>query len=162
MKIGFIGLGNVGSKLASSLLRQGFDLIVRDPNRAAVQPFLDRGAIWADSPRKMAEQVDMIITCLPNPSVSASVMEADDGVLEGLRKDAIWAEMSTTDELEVRRLGDKVLQRGAEPIDCPVSGGCHRAETGNISIFVGGERRAFERAFPALRAMGRSILHAGH
>jgi 3-hydroxyisobutyrate dehydrogenase len=161
MKIGFIGLGNLGGKLAGSALRNGFDLIVRDLDKAIAQPFLDQGAMWADSPRELAEGTDMIITCLPNPAASASVMEAENGVLMGLKKGAIWAEMSTTEELEIKRLGDQVIQRGGEPIDCPVSGGCHRAATGNISIFVGGERRTFERAFPVLRTMGRAILHTG-
>ncbi|MEM7225372.1 MAG: NAD(P)-dependent oxidoreductase [Pseudomonadota bacterium] len=161
MRIGFIGLGNVGGKLAGSLLRNGFALTVRDLNRELAQPFLDQGASWADSPKQMAESVDMVITCLPSPAASAAVMEAEDGILAGLSAGKIWAEMSTTDEAEVLRLGALVEAKGALPIDCPVSGGCHRAATGNISIFVGGERAAFERAFPAIQAMGRRILHCG-
>ena len=127
MKVGFIGLGNVGGKLSGSLLRNGFDLTVRDLDKSIAEPFLDQGAHWADSPKAMAERVDMIITCLPSPAASAAVMEADDGILAGLKPGTIWAEMSTTDEAEVRRLGDLVKARGGEPIDCPVSGGCHRA-----------------------------------
>ena len=165
MKIGFIGLGNVGGKLAGSLLRNQFDLTVRDLDRGLAQPFLDGGAQWAESPKAMAQAVDLIITCLPNPAASAAVMEADDGILAGLGPSngagKIWAEMSTTDEAEVKRLGALVAAKGARAIDCPVSGGCHRAATRNISIFVGGDRDAFERAFPAIRAMGRQILHAG-
>jgi len=161
MKIGFIGLGNAGGKLAGSLLRNGFDLTVRDLDRAIAQPFLDTGAHWAETPKVMAEAVDMVITCLPSPAASRTVMEAEDGILAGLSAGMIWLEMSTTDEAEVRRLGEKVLALGAEPVDCPVSGGCHRAATGNISIFAGCERTTFERALPALTAMGRRILHAG-
>ena len=161
MKIGFIGLGNVGGKLAGSLQRNGFDLTVRDLDAAAARPFLEAGAAWADSPKAMAAAVDMVITCLPNPAASAAVMEAEDGVLAGLSPGKIWAEMSTTDEAEVKRLGALVVAKGAYPIDCPVSGGCHRAATGNISIFVGGERPAFEKALPAVKAMGRLILHVG-
>ena len=161
MKIAFIGLGNLGGKLAGSLLRNGFDLTVRDLDREAARPLLAHGAAWGESPATMARAVDLVITCLPSPAASAAVMEAGDGILAGLRPGAIWAEMSTTDEAEVKRLGALVRAKGAEPIDCPVSGGCHRAATGNISIFVGGEREAFERALPALRAMGRRILHTG-
>ena len=161
MKIGFIGLGNVGGKLAGSLLRNGFDLTVRDLDRAAAQPLLDSGATWAETPKALAEAVDLVITCLPSPAASAAVLEADDGVLAGLSAGKVWAEMSTTDEAEVTRLGAKVRATGAEPIDCPVSGGCHRAATGNISIFVGGERSAFDRVLPAVKAMGRRILHTG-
>lgn len=161
MKIGFIGLGNVGGKLAGSLLRNGFDLTVRDLDRSIAEPFLEKGASWADSPKEMAETVDMIITCLPSPAASAAVMEAEDGILAGLSEGKIWAEMSTTDEAEVKRLGELVKSKGAEPIDCPVSGGCHRAATGNIAIFAGCERAAFEKALPVLTTMGRQILHAG-
>ena len=161
MKVGFIGLGNVGGKLSGSLLRNGFDLTVRDLNKEIAQPFLDKGAKWGESPKEMAESVDMIITCLPSPAASAAVMEAEDGILAGLSAGKIWAEMSTTDEAEVKRLGEKVKAKGAEPIDCPVSGGCHRAATGNIAIFAGCERATFEKALPVLTTMGRRILNTG-
>ena len=161
MKVGFIGLGNVGGKLSGSLLRNGFDLTVRDLDKDVAQPFLDEGAHWAESPKAMAEAVDIVITCLPSPAASAAVMEAEDGILAGLRPGSIWAEMSTTDESEVRRLGALVKAKGAEPIDCPVSGGCHRAATGNISIFAGCTRETFERAFPVIQSLGRRILHTG-
>ncbi len=161
MKIGFIGLGNVGGKLAGSLLRNGVDLIVRDLNKAVAQPFLDKGAIWAESPKAMAQACDIVITCLPSPKISAAVMEADDGILAGLSEGKIWAEMSTTDADEVKRLAEQVAGKGATAIDCPVSGGCHRAATGNIAIFAGCERETFERALPFLTLMGRRILHTG-
>jgi len=161
MKIGFIGLGNVGGKLAGSLLRNGNDVCVRDLDRAAAQPFLNQGAEWADSPKAMAEDADLVITCLPNPAASAAVMEAEDGILAGMRPGLIWAEMSTTDEAEVKRLGALVTAKGGEPVDCPVSGGCHRAATGNIAIFAGCERATFERMLPVLTTIGRRILHTG-
>ena len=161
MKVGFIGLGNVGAKLAGSLLRNGVDLTVRDLDSAAAQPFLNGGASWADTPRAMAETCDVIITCLPSPAASAAVMEADDGILAAMSSGKIWAEMSTTDEAEVKRLGQLVTAAGGSPIDCPVSGGCHRAATGNIAIFAGCERDAFETFLPLLKIMGRQILHTG-
>ena len=161
MKIGFIGLGNVGAKLAGSLLRNNYSLTVHDINREAAQPLLDDGAQWANTPRECAINADMVITCLPSPPASAHVMEADNGVLAGLQAGAIWGEMSTTDESEARRLGAKVQAAGGGALDCPVSGGCHRAATGNIAIFVGGERAVFEKALPALTTMGRRILHTG-
>jgi len=161
MKIGFIGLGNVGGKLAGSLLRNNFNLIVRDLNRELARPFLDQGAGWAESPAQMARDVDVIITCLPSPAACTEVMEGADGILDGLSMGKIWLEMSTTDEAEVKRLGEKVTAKGAMPLDTPVSGGCHRAATGNIAIFAGGERQAFEQVLPVLTAMGRRILHTG-
>lgn len=159
--VGFIGLGNVGGKLAGSLLRNSIDLTVRDLNRDIAQPFLDAGAKWGESPKQMAASVDILITCLPSPAASATVLEAEDGVLSGIGPGKIWAEMSTTDEAEVLRLGENIRAKGAEPVDCPVSGGCHRAATGNIAIFAGCERDAFERMLPVLTTMGRRILHTG-
>jgi 3-hydroxyisobutyrate dehydrogenase len=161
LKVGFIGLGNVGGKLAGSLLRNGVRLTVRDLDAAIAKPFLDGGAEWANSPREMAQSVDVLITCLPSPAASAMVMEAEDGALAGLGPGKIWAEMSTTDKDEVLRLGEKVRAVGAEPVDCPVSGGCHRAATGNIAIFAGCERATFETMLPLLTKMGRRILHTG-
>ena len=161
MKIGFIGLGNVGGKLAGSLMRNGFALTVRELDRGIAQPFLDAGAKWSETPQELAAAVDMVITCLPSPAASRAVMEGPDGVLSGLRAGSLWAEMSTTDQSEVIRLGQLVSDAGADPLDCPVSGGCHRAATGNISIFAGCERAVFERTLNVLKAMGRRILHTG-
>ena len=161
MKIGFIGLGNVGGKLAGSLLRNNFDLTVRDIDENLTNPLKDLGAKVAKSPKELAEKTDLIITSLPSPEVSAEVMEADDGIINGLSENKIWLEMSTTDENEVKRIGKKVIEKKAIPMDGPVSGGCHRAATGNISIFVGGERKAFEKILPVLTVMGRKILHTG-
>ena len=160
-RVGFIGLGNVGGKLAGSLLRNGVDLFVRDLDLAAAQPFLDEGAHWGESPRVMAENCDMVITCLPSPAASAAVMEADDGILAGLSDGKIWAEMSTTDEAEVTRLGAMVAATGAAAVDCPVSGGCHRAATGNIAILAGCDRAVFDRILPVLTVLGRRVLHTG-
>ena len=161
MKIGFIGLGNVGAKLAGSILRNGHDLVVRDLNPDLAQPFLDQGATFAGSPKAMAESCDMVITCLPSPAACSAVMEAEDGLIAGLGAGKIWAEMSTTDSTEVRRIAELVKASGAEAIDCPVSGGCHRAATGNISIFAGCTRDTFERALPILTTLGRRVLHTG-
>ena len=161
MNIGFIGLGNVGGKLAGSLLRNGLELTVRDLDRDAARRFLDAGARWGESPARMMQSCDAVITCLPTPAASAAVLEADDGLLSAMTTGKVWMEMSTTDEAEVRRLGAKVSALGGEPVDCPVSGGCHRADTGNISIFAGCERPTFERILPLLTAMGRRILHTG-
>ncbi|WP_440657000.1 NAD(P)-dependent oxidoreductase [Candidatus Pelagibacter sp. HIMB1509] len=161
MKIGFIGLGNVGAKLAGSLQRNGFDLTVRDVDQNLTDQFKNLGAKVANSGKELAEQVDLVITSLPSLKVSAEVMEAEDGVLQGLSENKIWLEMSTTDEAEVKRIGEKVLAKNAIALDGPVSGGCHRAATGNIAIFVGGERKAFEKILPVLTVMGRKVLHTG-
>jgi 3-hydroxyisobutyrate dehydrogenase len=161
MRVGFIGLGNVGGKLAGSLQRNGFELVVRELQPDTARALLERGARWADSPAQLMREVDVAITCLPSPAASAAVLEEEDGLLAGMAPGKIWLEMSTTDEAEVRRLGERVRAAGGAPVDCPVSGGCHRADTGNISIFAGCDRSTFERVLPLLSAMGRRILHTG-
>lgn len=161
MKVGFIGLGNVGGKLSGSLLRNGVELWVRDLDDALVAKSAAKGATPAATPAEMMRECDAVITCLPSPAASAQVMEGSDGLLQAMGPGKIWMEMSTTDEAEVKRLGAKVMAAGGSAVDCPVSGGCHRADTGNISIFAGCEREVFERILPLLTKMGRRVLHTG-
>lgn len=161
MKIGFIGLGNVGSKLAGNLLNNGFELVVHDLNADLVKKFEAMGASSASSPKQTTELVDIVITCLPSPAACSQVMEAQDGVIAGMQSGKLWMEMSTTDEAEVRRLAELVIAKGAMALESPVSGGCHRAATGNIAILVGGERATFDKALPVLTTLGRKVLHTG-
>ena len=158
MKVGFIGLGNVGAKLSGSLLRNGVDLTIHDLDEARVSDFVTRGATRGNSPAELMENCDIVITCLPSPTISATVV---DQMLPHVRAGKIWLEMSTTDEAEVKRLGNTEIERGGAAVDCPVSGGCHRADTGNISIFAGCDRATFEALLPFLTIMGRRILHTG-
>jgi 3-hydroxyisobutyrate dehydrogenase len=158
MKTGFIGLGNVGGKLAGSLLRNGVALTVHDLNPDLVASFTARGARAADGPAQLMQECDAVITCLPSPAASDAVMQQ---MLPHVGPGKIWMEMSTTDEAEVKRLGDQVIAAGGAAVDCPVSGGCHRADTGNISIFAGCDRATFDRILPLLKKMGRRILHTG-
>ena len=161
MKIGFVGLGNVGGKLAGSLIRNGHDVTVRDLDEALMAEYVSRGAKSVSSPRELGEAVDLIVTCLPSPAASSEVAEGADGFLQVMRPGKVWLEMSTTDYSEIIRLGALVEAKGALFIECPVSGGCHRADTGNIAIFAGGPREAFEQVLPVLTTMGRRILHTG-
>ena len=161
MKIGFIGLGNVGGKLAGSLHRNKFDLTVHDLDGAITDQFKSKGVKIAKSTGDLVKDVDVVITCLPSPKICANVMLGENGILKNISKDKIWIEMSTTDQKEVIRLGKLVAEKNAIALEAPVSGGCHRAATGNIAIFVGGERKAFEKVLPILTCMGRKILHVG-
>jgi 3-hydroxyisobutyrate dehydrogenase len=158
MKVGFIGLGNVGGKLAGSLLRNGIDLSVHDLDPALVARFVDRGASPGGDPAAMMRACDVVITCLPSPAASAAVVEA---MLPEMGPGKTWMEMSTTDADEVLRLGALVAETGGLAVECPVSGGCHRADTGNIAIFAGGPRAAVEHVMPLLVHLGRQILHTG-
>lgn len=158
MKVGFIGLGNVGGKLSGSLLRNGVDLQVHDLNAALVGDFVARGARAGGSAARLMQTCDAVITCLPSQAASDAVMQ---DMLPHVGPGKIWMEMSTTDADEVQRLGAQVIARGGAAVDCPVSGGCHRADTGNISIFAGCDRATFDRILPFLTIMGRRILHTG-
>ena len=160
-KLGFIGLGNVGLKLATSLAENKFPLTIHDLNMESAEPLMKQGATWATSPENLAKEVEIIFTCLPSPTAVSKVVEGEKGILKSLSKEKIWVDMSTTDNNETQRLAKLVKEKGAEVVEAPVSGGCHRAATGNIAIFAGGERKAFDEVLPALSAMGKHILHVG-
>ena len=158
MRIGFIGLGNVGGKLAGNLLAQGSDLTVFDLDAEKVAQFAARGAKRASDPADLLRRVDLLITCLPSPAACAAVHAQ---FLPEMGPGKTWLEMSTTDSDEVKRLGKAVIALGGRAVDCPVSGGCHRAATGNISIFAGCDRETFEAVLPVLTILGRRVLHTG-
>ncbi len=161
MNVGFIGLGNIGSKLAHSLMRNNYRVFVNDINKGAAKGLLEKGAKWLTTPASIAKNTNVIITCLPSVKICTEVLEGKNGVLEGIAPGKVWLEMSTTSHEEVIRLGKKIISKGGYVADCPVSGGCHRAETGNISIFAGCERPTFEKIKPLLISMGRQVLHTG-
>lgn len=158
MQTGFIGLGNVGAKLAGSLLRNGHNLHVLDLDPARVAALVARGAQAAADPAALMHACDVVVTCLPSPAASAAVVEQ---MLPEVAPGKTWLEMSTTDAGEVKRLAALVAARGGAALECPVSGGCHRAETANISIFAGGDRATFEAMLPLLTTLGRRVLHTG-
>ncbi|ABD54511.1 NAD(P)-dependent oxidoreductase [Jannaschia sp. CCS1] len=158
MQVGFIGLGSVGGKLAGSLLRNGVDLSVHDLDAAAVAEFVARGARAGGSAAALMRDCDVVITCLPSPAASAAVV---DQMLPEVAPGKIWMEMSTTDAAEVLRLAPLVEAAGGAVAECPVSGGCHRAATGNIAIYMSGAREVFDRVFSLLAKMGRRVLHTG-
>ena len=156
--VGFIGLGNVGGKLCGSLIRNGLDVYVHDLDSDLVNQKVADGAHAGGSPAEMMQICDAVITCLPSPAASAAVLEE---MLPHVQTGKIWMEMSTTDEAEVKRIGSAVIEAGGAAVDCPVSGGCHRADTGNISIYAGCDRPTFDRILPILTVMGRRVLHTG-
>ena len=158
MQVGFIGLGSVGGKLAGSLLRNGVALRVHDLDGSLVDGFVARGAVAGGSPADMMRVCDVVITCLPSPAASAAVV---DEMLPEVRAGKIWMEMSTTDAAEILRIAPLIEGQGGKVAECPVSGGCHRADTGNISIYMSGARDVFEAVFPLLTKMGRRVLHTG-
>jgi len=158
MRYGFVGLGNLGGKLAGSLVRAGFDLVVNDLNPANAVPLLAKGAAWADSPAAVAAQVDALITCLPSPTVSERVLMQ---ALPGMKPGSTWIEMSTNDQDTILRLAKIAADHGVATLETPVTGGVHLAATGEITVIVGGDALAFETHRAAFAAMGKQIFHVG-
>jgi 3-hydroxyisobutyrate dehydrogenase len=158
MKVGFIGLGNAGSKLAGSLLRNGHDLTVFDLDRDKVDGFVKAGAAQAESAAELMRTHDTVITCLPSPAICEATVTQ---MLPEITTGKTWMEMSTTDDAVMKSLAAQVKAAGGAVVECPVSGGCHRADTGNIAIFAGCDRATFERVLPLLTTLGRRVLHTG-
>ncbi len=161
MRIGFIGLGRLGGLLATSLVRAGFVTTVHDPDDDAVRRLTELGATAAESPAEAAVEADAVVTCLPSPSVSASVLAGDDGVLTTLRSGGTWIEMGTTGKHEVTRLADLAVRRGVATLEAPVTGGVHLAAAREITVIVGGEPEVAERHRPLFETMGRKVFHVG-
>ena len=161
MRMGFIGLGNLGKHLAASLLREGFTVTVHDLDKAAAEDLLAAGASWADSPKALAATSDSVVTCLPSPRAVDAVMTGPEGVLAGLASGGTWVEMSTNDQHEIQRLAELAAAQGVGTLEAPVTGGVHRAASGQITVLVGGEEAAYQAHLPALQAMGGEVFHMG-
>jgi len=160
-KIGFIGLGNLGFHLANSLLRAGFPLTVFDLNRAAAEPLLQAGAAWATSPMDLARQVETVMTCLPSPKAVTAVVAGENGILHGLQRGGTWIDMSTNDFHELQRLAGLAAEKGVNCLEAPVTGGVHKAASGEITVMVAGEQVVYEAHLPAFKAMGGQVFYMG-
>ncbi len=158
MRYGFIGLGNLGRHLAVNLTRGGFDVEVYDLQRSAADAVVAAGARWADTIAALAKSCDCLITCLPSPAATAKVLEQ---ALPAMRHGSTWIEMSTNDFAEVETLAARAQILGIETLACPVTGGVHRAEAGDITVLVGGAQQTFAAHEPALKAMGGRVIHLG-
>ena len=161
MKIGFIGLGNLGEHLAANLLRAGFAVTVHDLNPETAAGLTEAGAAWAASPKQTAEAADTVITCLPSPAAVANVMTAADGVLAGLGEGGTWIEMSTNDLNEVKRLAALAADKGVACLEAPVTGGVHKAAEGEITVLVGGDKAVYEAHLAAFQTMGGTVIYMG-
>jgi 3-hydroxyisobutyrate dehydrogenase len=158
LRYGFIGLGNLGRHLATNLARGGFDLTVFDLDPGAARDVLAAGACWCDSVAALAGACDGLITCLPSPPASAAVMAL---ALPAMRKGSTWIEMSTNDFAEIERIAAAAAALGISTLACPVTGGVHRAQAGEITVLAGGAQRDFAAHEPALKAMGGRVIHLG-
>jgi 3-hydroxyisobutyrate dehydrogenase len=158
MTYGFVGLGHLGAKLAGSLARAGFPLVVYDLNPQLAEPLVAAGARLAASPAEVAASCEAVVTCLPSPAVSARVLDA---MLASPRPGLVWIEMSTNDRDSILALAEKAATHGVATLECPVTGGVHLAATGEVTVIVGGDAALYQRHRPALAAMGNRIFHVG-
>ncbi|HSV79436.1 MAG TPA: NAD(P)-dependent oxidoreductase [Ramlibacter sp.] len=159
--VGFIGLGIMGAAMASNLQKAGFRLVVNDVRREAAEPHLKAGATWADTPRAVTEQSDVVVSCLPNLGAIETVALGPDGVLAAIKPDGAFFEMSTSTPELVQRLHSAFGERGAHFLDAPISGGAKGAQRGRLAIWVGGDKASYQRFEPVLRAMGDHPVHVG-
>ena len=161
MKIGFIGIGNIGNPMANQLLKAGFDLTVHDMRPEAAANLVSDGAKWAENPRTAAMGADVVITSLPGPPQVEEVATGQDGILEGLRQGGAWIEMSTGDLHLIERLAAACGKKGISMLEATVSCGVQRAHEGRISVFIGGDKDVLDAHMPIFEALAETIVHVG-
>ena len=161
LRIGFIGLGSLGEGLCNSLVKAGFPVTVNDLNKDLAKRLLAAGAAWSDDVAGTCRDADVVITVLPSPAVSRKVVEGPGGVFETLKAGGTWIEMSTTDMEDLLRLSAVAASKGITVLECPVTGGVHLANSGEITVLVGGEESTFERVKGILSTMGGEIIYMG-
>lgn len=159
--VGFIGLGIMGGAMVANLQKAGYRVVVNDARKEATATHLAAGATWADTPRALTEQSDVVFSCLPGLPQIESVALGPQGLLEGVRRDQPYFEMSTNSPELVKRLHAAFAERGAHMLDAPISGGARGAQRGRLAIWVGGEKSAYDRFEPVLKAMGDHPVHVG-
>ena len=161
LRIGFIGLGALGEGLCNSLVKAGFPVTVTDLNKDLANRLLQAGAQWSDDIAGVCRGADVVIMALPSPAISRQVVEGPGGVFDSLPRGGIWVEMSTTDMEDLQRLEAAATQRGIHVLECPVTGGVHLANSGEITVLVGGDQAIFKRVEPLLTTMGGQIIYLG-
>ena len=161
MRIGFIGLGNMGAPIAGWLLDAGFPLVLHDVRREAAAALEERGAEWAGSPAQLAERCDVVVTCLPGPSEMEAVALGPDGIVQAVQPGAVYVDHTTNSPELVRRVGAAIAESKAHMLDAPVDGGREGAEAGDLTLFVGGDQTILEDVRPVLEASSKAIVHVG-
>lgn len=161
MKVGFIGLGTMGASIALNAIEGGHELVVHDIYRDAAGRHLQRGAVWADTPREVAQASDLIFTSLPGPPEVEAVALGTDGLVEGLAAGKTYFDLSTNSPTLIRRIHAVFKEHGVAVLDAPVSGGPDGARSGKMAIWVGGDKGAFEAGLPVLNAIGDAPYYVG-
>lgn len=159
--VGFIGLGQMGGRMAEHLRANGHKLVVNDPVAAHTQPLADKGAVVAASPKEVAALADTVITMLPSTEIVQHVFLGEGGIHEVLRPEHLLIDSSTIDPLGAKHVSDEIHRLGATFVDAPVSGGVMGAQNATLTFMVGGEQAEFDRVKPLLEHMGKNIVHCG-
>ena len=160
-KIGFIGLGSLGEGLCNRLVNAGYPVSVTDLNKDLAKRLLAAGATWADTTADVCKNADVVITVLPSPAISRAVVEGPGGVFDNLKSGGTWIEMSTTDMDDLLRLAQVAQSKGIKVLECPVTGGVHLANSGEITVLVGGEEATFKGVEDILGTIGGEIIYMG-
>ena len=161
MRIGCIGLGNIGRHLATNLLAAGFEVTVHDLHRDAAEPLLAAGATWAASPADVAAATDAVITCLPSVAAITAVVAGPGGLVHAMRAGSTWIDMSTNDLHELRRLAAVLAERGVHTLEAPVTGGAHNASSATITVLVGGDEAVYLAHRLVFDAVGGRVFYIG-
>ncbi|HEY7490313.1 MAG TPA: NAD(P)-dependent oxidoreductase [Candidatus Tectomicrobia bacterium] len=161
MKVGFIGLGTMGSSMALNTLKGGHEMVVHDLNRNAAGPHLEAGATWADTPREVAAASEVVFTSLPGPPDVEAVALGEQGILRGASAGKVYFDLSTNSPTLVRRIHDVFAAQGVHMLDAPVSGGPQGARSGRLAIWVGGDKSIYERYKSVLDAIGDQAYYVG-
>ena len=161
MRAGFVGLGNMGAPMCGWLLKAGHPLVVHDLRKEAAASLLEQGAVWADSPGRVAEQCDVVATCVPGPAEMEAAALGPNGVLQGTRPGTIYIDHTTNSPEVVQKVGAAFRERNAQMLDAPMDGGREGALDGSLTLFVGGDEAALERARPVLGSFSKSIVWTG-
>jgi 3-hydroxyisobutyrate dehydrogenase-like beta-hydroxyacid dehydrogenase len=160
-KVGFVGLGVMGSQMVSRLLDKGHTVTGYNRTRAKAQRLIDKGMKWADSPRAVAESSDFTFAMVTNTAAVTAITEGADGLLAGLGVGKIFIDMSTISPSASRTLATKVRELGADMVDSPVSGSVITLQEGKLSVMVGGRKETFENVKPLLHDIGPKVTHVG-
>ena len=161
MRVGFIGLGNMGNPMATNLARAGHELTVHDLRREAATNLLEMGANWADSPRDAVPGNDVVFTSLPVPRDVDAVVLGENGILEGATPNTVYMDLSTNSPTSIRRVHEICAEKGVSVLDAPVSGGVYGAAAGTLAVMVGGDKAIFDRMKPTLDAIGSHVVYCG-
>jgi 3-hydroxyisobutyrate dehydrogenase len=161
MRVGFIGLGNMGEPLAGFVRNAGFALVVHDLRRAAATTLLESGATWAESPRAVAAQCEVICICVPGPAEMRAVTVGAGGILEGVSAGSVVIDHTTNAPALVRDVGEALAARSAHLLDAPLDGGREGAQAGEVTLFVGGDRAVLDRVKPVLDTFSKSVVWVG-